>query len=545
MKLEHKFGLSALILIAAMLVSAATAHWRVHAANERLQELSLERLPLLRDSYELGAHLDNSLHALQSNLMFGRKRQGAEQFRILSADEMTKTEAALDRMEGAERLLPTAEGAARLHAVRALLARLKWLQENVQNPEHQASPEDVMEQYRAVVEAGEHIDAAIEAMTMSQQEQTEHETSQLGGANRLTLWVIWLSVGLSCVLGGTFSVLLGRNISHAVEAVGARAHAIARGDLRGAPLVLTRRDEIGALANAMNRMQTELGSVLGTVADTAGSLSGAAVSMRAASDHIHQRMDEQGQQTQQAATAMQVMSISIAEVSRHSHSAAETARAAAETAREGGVTVRGVLGSMEVISQVAHEAWLTMGLLGQDSAKISQIVTVIEAIAHKTNLLALNAAIEAARAGDQGRGFAVVAAEVRRLAESTATAAGEITAMVAGIQDRIQTLLRGAQQDETTVQTGVATTIRAGEALERIIGMAERVDRMITQIAIAAAQQAMAADQSSASLDEIHSLSNDNVREMATTAQGIEALRGTAVRLERQVDRFHVTATQA
>jgi methyl-accepting chemotaxis protein len=89
-----------------------------------------------------------------------------------------------------------------------------------------------------------------------------------------------------------------------------------------------------------------------------------------------------------------------------------------------------------------------------------------------------------------------------------------------------------------TVQQGVVTTTQAGEALERIIGMAERVDRMITQIAIAASQQTVAADQSSASLDAIHSLSHDNLTEMATTAAGIESLRTTAVTLEQQVDRF-------
>jgi len=93
------------------------------------------------------------------------------------------------------------------------------------------------------------------------------------------------------------------------------------------------------------------------------------------------------------------------------------------------------------------------------------------------------------------------------------------------------------------VQQGVVTTNQAGEALERIIGMAERVDKMITQIAIAASQQAAAADQSSASLDSIHSLSNDNLVEMATTASGIESLRSTAVALEQQVDRFNLHST--
>jgi methyl-accepting chemotaxis protein len=89
-----------------------------------------------------------------------------------------------------------------------------------------------------------------------------------------------------------------------------------------------------------------------------------------------------------------------------------------------------------------------------------------------------------------------------------------------------------------TVEQGVITTTQAGEALEKIIGMAERVDRMIAQIAIAASQQTVAADQSSASLDAIHSLSHENLTEMATTAAGIESLRTTAVTLEQQVDRF-------
>jgi methyl-accepting chemotaxis protein len=175
-------------------------------------------------------------------------------------------------------------------------------------------------------------------------------------------------------------------------------------------------------------------------------------------------------------------------------------------------------------------------LLAEDSKKISQIVNVIDEIAKKTNLLALNAAIEAARAGEQGRGFAVVAGEVRRLAESTAKATGEIAQMILGIQQRTGAAMEEMVSGTKIVSGGMATTMQAGESLEKIIGMAERVDRMIAQIAIATAQQAAAADQSSASLDAIHALSGENLSEMATTAQGIEALREAAVAMERQVE---------
>jgi methyl-accepting chemotaxis protein len=112
--------------------------------------------------------------------------------------------------------------------------------------------------------------------------------------------------------------------------------------------------------------------------------------------------------------------------------------------------------------------------------------------------------------------------------------------MIQEIQDRTRVAIASMESGTGTVQEGVQTTNQAGEALERIIGMAERVDKMITQIAIAASQQAAAADQSSTSLDAIHSLSQENLIEMATTAEGIESLRATAVALEQQVDHFNL-----
>jgi methyl-accepting chemotaxis protein len=375
-------------------------------------------------------------------------------------------------------------------------------------------------------------------LAQSQMSQTNDELESLRRANHATVLTLWLATILGALIGGTVSILLARRISSAVSMVSERANAIAAGDLTGNALELNSQDEIGTLANAMQQMQANLSGIIGTVVSTAGSLTGSAASMRTAGDQIHRRMDQQSQQTQQAATAMQEMSASIAEVSRHTQSAAETARSAAETAREGGTIVKLVLGNMHSIATAVSDTSATVGLLGDDSRRISQIVTVIDEIARKTNLLALNAAIEAARAGDQGRGFAVVAGEVRRLAESTAQATGEIASMIQGIQDRTLTAIASMESGTGTVQQGVVTTNQAGEALERIIGMAERVDRMIAQIAIAASQQTAAADQSSASLHAIHSLSHENLSEMATTAAGIESLRTTAVALEQQVDRF-------
>jgi methyl-accepting chemotaxis protein len=542
MKLETKLGYSSGVLILAMLISAGTAHLRVWDANRKAQDIMLNRMPMQRASSELSAHMGRSVRALQSNLLFGSDREGAARFRIERADELQQAEKVLSWMETEENRLNSPEDVARLKQIRTIFDQTKALQERVEIQNEQMAFDRVFEDYKQVFELHHRLSVTLYAIIHSQNAQADQEAGSLERANTLTVFTLWLTTLAGALVGGLISTLLGRHITRAIDLVASRANSIAAGDLTGAELQLRRRDQVGMLAEAMNRMQASLGGIIGTVADTAGALTGSAVSMRQASDHIHQRMDQQSQQTQQAATAMQEMSASIAEVSRHTQSAAETARSAAQTAREGGAIVKQVLGSMHSIAMAVSDTGSTVGLLGEDSRRISQIVTVIDEIARKTNLLALNAAIEAARAGDQGRGFAVVAGEVRRLAESTAQATGEIATMIGGIQQRTRTAIASMEQGTGTVKQGVETTTQAGEALERIIGMAERVDRMITQIAIAAAQQAMAADQSSASLDSIHSLSNENVSEMATTAAGIETLRGTAVTLEQQVDRFQVQA---
>jgi len=542
MNLETKLGYSSGVLILAMLVSAGTAHLRVREASRQARDIATNRLPLLRDSFDLSLHLGNSIRALQSNLLFGANQSGAARYRTERAEELNAADMSLRRLEAATDHLGSAENADRLKRVRVGFEELKTLQENVERQNSQMAFDNVLEDYKQIFERDRQVSETIAEITQSQQLQADQETDSLERANTLTVLTLWLATLAGALVGGTISLLLGRHITRAIDLVANRANSIAAGDLTGAELQLRRRDQVGMLAQAMNRMQTSLSGIIGTVADTAGALTGSAVSMGQASDHIHQRMDQQSQQTQQAATAMQEMSASIAEVSRHTQSAAETARSAAETARSGGEIVKQVLGSMHSIATAVSDTGATVELLGDDSKRISQIVTVIDEIARKTNLLALNAAIEAARAGDQGRGFAVVAGEVRRLAESTAQATGEIATMIGGIQARTRIAIASMEQGTGTVKKGMETTTQAGEALERIIGMAERVDRMIAQIAIAAAQQAMAADQSSASLDSIHSLSNENVSEMATTAAGIETLRGTAVTLERQVDRFQVQA---
>ncbi len=544
MKLESKLGLSTGFLITAMFLSAYTAHVRMAEATRLSDVITANRLPLIMGSRDLRSHFTETIRALESYMLFGIDPSSSVAYRNSRREQFEQAEIALTKLRQDSAHFDLGPDAQRLAALDEGLATLKPLEEKVEALNESKTSQGTAQAYdtlqNQILPLEKTLFRNVTDLAQSQMAQTNEELVSLRRANHSTLLTLWLATILGALIGGSVSILLARRITRAVSLVAERANAIAAGDLTGSSLDLNSKDQIGTLAAAMQQMQTNLAGIIGTVVQTAGSLTGSAASMRTAGDQIHRRMDQQSQQTQQAATAMQEMSASIAEVSRHTQSAAETARSAAETARDGGTIVKQVLGSMHSIATAVSDTSATVGLLGDDSRRISQIVTVIDEIARKTNLLALNAAIEAARAGDQGRGFAVVAGEVRRLAESTAQATGEIATMIQGIQDRPRTAIASMESGTGTVEQGVVTTTQAGEALEKIIGMAERVDRMITQIAIAASQQAVAADQSSASLDAIHSLSHDNLTEMATTAAGIESLRTTAVTLEQQVYRFNL-----
>ncbi len=543
MKLESKLGLSTGFLIAAMFLSAYTAHLRMAEATRLSDVITANRLPLIMGSRDLRSHFTDTIRALESYMLFGIDPSSSVAYRNARHEQFEQAETSLAKLRQDSAHFDLGPDAQRLAALEEGLAALKPLEEKVEALNESKTSQGTAQAYDTL----QNQILPLEKISLQKRHGSRPVADDSDERRARTAFAA--PTIPRCSLSGSrpFSALSSEALSRSSSLAASLAPSTWSQNAPtqsppatspAAPSTCSSNDQIGTLATAMQQMQNNLSSIIGTVVQTAGSLTGSAASMRTAGDQIHRRMDQQSQQTQQAATAMQEMSASIAEVSRHTQSAAETARNAAETAREGGTIVKQVLGSMHSIATAVSDTSATVGLLGDDSRRISQIVTVIDEIARKTNLLALNAAIEAARAGDQGRGFAVVAGEVRRLAESTAQATGEIATMIQGIQDRTRTAIASMESGTGTVEQGVVTTTQAGEALERIIGMAERVDRMIAQIAIAASQQAAAADQSSASLDAIHSLSHENLTEMATTAAGIESLRTTAVTLEQHVDRF-------
>jgi methyl-accepting chemotaxis protein len=168
-------------------------------------------------------------------------------------------------------------------------------------------------------------------------------------------------------------------------------------------------------------------------------------------------------------------------VSREATQAASLADEAGRVAEAGGsVIAETIAGSQEIGRTVGANAELVAGL-GARSREISAVIQVIRDIADQTNLLALNAAIEAARAGEHGRGFAVVADEVRKLADRTAAATGEIETLITAIGTETQAAVKQMELTSRQATEGSARASEAGASLERIVGSSRDVaDRIAT-----------------------------------------------------------------
>lgn len=338
------------------------------------------------------------------------------------------------------------------------------------------------------------------------------KTLSVAGRIHLTLWPLMpLAVGLAWWSGLRGSALalamlgvaaalalvdacLQYQLARPLRAVARQAAAVAAGHF-DANVRMDRVDDIGMLLRSINQAGLNVRALVADVGEQTGGLQAAAQQIEAASADLGLRTGQSSARLAETAAALAELSSSVG--------------ANAQTAAQAHQAATAMTASVEAVGRRVLDVEATMQQISQASARIDDIIGVIDGIAFQTNLLALNAAVEAARAGAQGRGFAVVAAEVRGLAQRSQQAAREIKGLIVDSGERVKagTALVGASRQSTDAlvaqvreATGLIGAISTASreqaaAVQAVSARVEALDRMTQQNAAMADQSIAAARQ--------------------------------------------------
>ena len=335
--------------------------------------------------------------------------------------------------------------------------------------------------------------------------------------------------------------LIARSIARPLdEAVSAMAN-IASGEAD-----LTRsldnhgRDELTALGGHFNAFTGKLRGVIGESLQAAGSLNEASQSLGEIAGNAQQHSQQQSQQMELVATAINEVSYAVQDVAKNAEHAASEVRLAEQQALQGQQNIDGSLRQIDQLSATIDQAVQVMQNLAQESTQIGSVLEVIRSIAEQTNLLALNAAIEAARAGEQGRGFAVVADEVRMLAQRTQQSTAEIQGMIERLQGNSEAAVKVINASSQASQQTVEQARQAGESLSQIAASLRNLTGLNASIASATLQQSHVVDDINHNVTQAATLAHENALAADHSSEASRHLGELAGQLNRLLGQFRV-----
>ncbi len=341
------------------------------------------------------------------------------------------------------------------------------------------------------------LDEEMVLLADKSREASDHYFSEAVAAGENCQFYILAASVLAIILGFILCTVTSRKIITPLKQGLAFATEISKGNL-AAKLTVDQKDEIGMLADSLRHMVRKLREVVGQVQEASEKVAAGSKEMRSSSESMSKGATEQASSVEEISSSMEQMTSNIKQNADNAGQTEKIALKAAGDTQEGGQAVAQTVDAMK---------------------QIAEKISIIEDIARQTNLLALNAAIEAARAGEAGKGFAVVASEVRKLAERSGVAAGEITQLTS---------------------SSVQVAEKAGEMLKIIVPDIQKTTELLQEISAASNEQNSGAEQINKAVHQLNQVIQQNAAVSEESASMSKELSEQAHQLQHTISFFQL-----